>query len=65
MAGAGLNLFLPRRLKGLRRINARAGFFTSIPCIFGALAIMVSTLTALGCALWMKAPQRGAALALS
>ena len=30
-----------------------------------AAASLVSTLTALGCALWMKAPQRGAALALS
>ena len=40
MAGVGLNLFLPQILKGLGLTNVQAGLFTSIPYVFGALAIV-------------------------
>lgn len=40
MAGVGLNLFLPQILKGLGLSNTQAGLYTSIPYVFGTLAIV-------------------------
>ena len=40
MAGVGLNLFLPQILKGLGFSNNEAGLLTSVPYIFGTLAIL-------------------------
>ncbi len=40
MAGVGLNLFLPQILKSLGFSNNEAGLLTSVPYVFGTLAIL-------------------------
>ncbi len=41
MGGLGLTLFLPQILKGIGMSNTEAGLLSSIPFIFGTLAILV------------------------
>jgi ACS family tartrate transporter-like MFS transporter len=41
MSGVGLVLFLPQILKGLGMSNTQAGLLTSVPYVFGTLAIIV------------------------
>jgi len=40
MSGVGLVLFLPQILKGLGMTNTQAGLLTSVPYVFGTLAII-------------------------
>jgi len=40
MSGVGLVLFLPQILKGLGLTNTQAGLLTSVPYVFGTLAII-------------------------
>jgi MFS transporter, ACS family, tartrate transporter len=40
MSGVGLVLFLPQILKGLGMSNTQAGLLTSVPYVFGAIAIL-------------------------
>jgi MFS transporter, ACS family, tartrate transporter len=41
MAGVGLVLFLPQILKGIGMTNTQAGLLTSVPYIFGTVAMVV------------------------